>query len=91
MTALDDMTRVLEVACLTADRSNEEQDAMLRVAARLDQQANALTVTNRRQGWAQRSYRLVAETREDEPSRVNAKTLAKLDEQADRWNTERMR
>ena len=86
MTALDDLTTVLEVACLTEDRSDQEQDAMLRVAAKADSQLNAQVVTNKRDGGASRLYEMVAETR-DGPPRTNAKTAAKLEAQAQRWET----
>lgn len=88
MTALDDLTRVVELACLTADRDDQEQDAMLRVAAKADTALNKLAVTNRRTGGASRLYRMVAESRDGNP-RVNAKTATKLELQARRWEQER--
>jgi hypothetical protein len=87
VTALDDLTTLLELACLTEDRTDREQDAMLRVAAKVDTQANALTVTNRRSGPASRMYFEVAQTRDpDQPTRMNAKTADKLRAQAERWD-----
>lgn len=48
MTDLERRRLVLEVALLTEDRSREEQRALLDFALRLDNEANRLTVTNRR-------------------------------------------
>lgn len=91
MTALEDQRVVVLLACETEHRSDAEQDALLRVAARADGQANADVVTNARTGPAWRLYRTVEETRNphdgDRP-RANAKTLAKLDAQADRWEAQ---
>jgi hypothetical protein len=86
VTALDDLETVLDLAALTEDRSDREQDAMLRVAAKIDAERNAPTVTNRRTGPASDLYSVVADSRDGEP-RINAKTAARLRAQADRWNT----
>lgn len=89
MSALDDLRTLVELACLTEHRTDAEQDALLRVAAKADTAANALVVTNRREGPAWRLYRHVGETRvmeDGDKPRGNAKTLAKLDAQADRWD-----
>lgn len=88
MTALDDQRVAILLACETEHRSDAEQDALLRVAARVDAQANAGTVTNRRAGEPSRLYRTVEETRvlhDDDTPRANTKTLTKLDAQAERW------
>jgi hypothetical protein len=90
VTALDDQCIVLLLACETEHRSDAEQDALLRVAAKADAQANADVVTNRRQGPAWRLYRFVEDTRilhDGDRPRGNAKTLSKLDAQADRWDS----
>ena len=84
MTAVDDLTAVLEVAMLTEDRSDREHDAMLRVAASVDRKLNALVVTNKRQGRASHLYRDVAYSRDGDP-RTKADLLDKLDKQAERW------
>ena len=49
MTALDDLTVAVELACLTEDRTDAEQRALLRVARRIDEDRNANVVGNR---WA---------------------------------------
>lgn len=46
MSARDDLATVVELACLTEDRTDAEQRALLRVARRLDEDANANTVGN---------------------------------------------
>lgn len=46
MTARDDLATVVEMACLTEDRSDAEQRALLRVARRVDEDTNANTVGN---------------------------------------------
>lgn len=89
MSVLDDQRAVIELACLTEHRSNAEQDALLRFAAKTDAAANRLTTTNHRTGPAWRLYRTVEATRvlyDDDKPRVVSKTLDKLDVQADRWD-----
>lgn len=90
MTALDDMTLVVELACLTEDRTDEEQRALLRVAARLDREANRFTTTNRRSGPASRLTRLVHDTRElvddQRPVGLKAGELEKLEAHAALWD-----
>ena len=88
MTALDDERLVLLLACETLDRGDAEQDAMLRLAARLDARANRDTVTNARDGVAWRLYHTVDQTRElvdDQKRRWNQKVADRLDAQAERW------
>ncbi len=51
MGVLSDLATVLSLALLTSDRSKGEQAALERVAARLDQDRNALTITNHRWDW----------------------------------------
>ena len=87
MTVLDDLETVLSLAMLTEDRTDKEQDAMLRVAAKIDAERNALVVTNHRTGPASRLYSEVARScNPDRPPRMNAKTAEKLRVQADRWD-----
>lgn len=87
MTALDDLETVLSLAMLTEDRTNQEQDAMLRVAAKIDAERNAMVVTNHRTGLASRLYARVARScNPDRPHRMNTKTAEKLRVQADRWD-----
>jgi hypothetical protein len=86
VTAVDDLTLVVGLACEAEARSDKEQDALLRVAASVDAKANALVVTNQRHGPASRLYALVAETRGfGGRPRHNTKTLEKLEAQAQRW------
>lgn len=51
MTRWDDERDVLQLACLTESRSDAEQRAMLRVAARLDHEYNRATTGNRHGPW----------------------------------------
>jgi len=53
----DDLATVIALACLTEDRSNAEQLALLRVADKVDLEFNQDTVTNQPPG----SSRLVDE------------------------------
>lgn len=46
MRRLEEMRVVLEVACLTSDRSFAEHKAMLSLAKKLDKEANAQTTAN---------------------------------------------
>lgn len=86
MTAVDDLALVVGLACEVEDRSDKEQDALLRVAASVDAKANALVVTNKRHGPASRLYLAASSTRGfGGRPRHNVKTLAKLEAQADRW------
>lgn len=48
MSALTDLRCLIELASLTEDRTDGEQRALLRLALRVDLDANKLTVTNRR-------------------------------------------
>jgi hypothetical protein len=92
VTILDDQRAVIELACLTEHRSNAEQDALLRVAAKAEAAANALVVTNKRSGPAWRLYDFVEETRcleDGDRPRAVAKLAAKLREKADRWDEAR--
>lgn len=54
MSALDDLASVVELACLTEDRTDGEQRALLRVARRIDQDTNANVVGNHRY-WGDRA------------------------------------
>lgn len=47
MSRIDDLITVIELACLTEDRSNQEQLAMLRIARWVDNEANKNTVDNK--------------------------------------------
>lgn len=91
MSAVDDLALAVGLACLTEDRDDREQDALLRLAARVDTQRNALTVTNRREGPASRLYLAVSATRAPHagPGRANTKTAVKLAAQAERWERRR--
>lgn len=86
MTAINDLTLLVELACLTEDRTDHEQDALLRVAASVDRKANALVVTNRRSGPPSSLYERVAGTRVGGSPRINPKVQASLRQQALRWN-----
>lgn len=46
MSALDQLALVVRLACLTEDRDNTEQKALLAVAERVDKEWNAQTITN---------------------------------------------
>jgi hypothetical protein len=87
---LDDLRAVIELACLTEDRSNDEQKALLRLAVKCDREANRLTATNNRTGEAWRLHRLVEGTREliddQKPVVLKADVRAKLDQKADNWD-----
>lgn len=92
MTAHDDLVEVVRLACLTADRSDVEQRALLRVAERLDRAANRDTTTNQRSGPASRLYREAEATRElvdDQRPQAKQATLDKLDAGAARWEAAR--
>lgn len=89
MTTLDDQRTVLLLACQVEGRSDAEQDALLRVAARADAAANAATGTDHRRGPAWRLYRHAEATRalaDGDRPRADPRVLAKLDAQADRWD-----
>jgi len=45
---LDDLVTVIRLACMTEDRSDTEQKALLRLARKADKEWNAMTVTNRK-------------------------------------------
>ncbi len=47
MARLEDERAVVELACLTADRTRSEQASLMRVARRVSRQWNARTVTNK--------------------------------------------
>ena len=54
MTVHDNLAAVVRLACLTEDRTDGEQRALIEVAWRLDIEHNALVVTNRKRetdGW----------------------------------------
>lgn len=90
--ATEDLAVVVELACLTEDRSDAEQDALLRVAARVDAKRNALVVTNRRTGPASRLYALAESTRvlaDDQRPRAKARVAERLDTQAQLWDAQR--
>lgn len=90
MTALDDLATVVALACNVEDRTDSEQDALLRCAAKCDSGLNALVVTNQREGPPSRLYLEVGSTRvlvDDQRDRRNAKTAEKLEAQAQRWET----
>lgn len=92
MTVLDDLLEVVRLAMLTEDRSDREQDALLRTCARIEAEANRDTVTNRRKGRAIRVYRPAEATRvltDDDRPRLKAKVAAKLDAAAERWEAAR--
>lgn len=65
MSVVRDLRTVIELACLTEGRSNAEQLALLRVALRVDLDANKLTVTNGRDRTeaASRLVEMVHDTR----------------------------
>lgn len=70
-TVNDDLAVVVRLACLTADRTDREQKALLSVADRLDVEHNKLTVGNDeahdRPGWQpSRLYDEAQATREVE-------------------------
>lgn len=48
MTTTDDLTTVIRLACLTKDRADNEQRALLRVARKVDQEVNANVTGNHR-------------------------------------------
>lgn len=48
MSAEDDVAMVVALACLTEDRTNQEQLALLRVARKADNEANKNVVGNHR-------------------------------------------
>lgn len=54
MTVADDITVAIRLACLTEDRSDLEQRALLRIARSVDNELNANVVTNRRM-WGDRA------------------------------------
>lgn len=54
MSAEDDIAMVVQLACLTEDRTNQEQLALLRVARKADNEANKNVVGNHRM-WGQRA------------------------------------
>lgn len=103
MTALDDLRAVIGLACLTEDRSDDEQRALLRVAARVDNECNALTTTNPRctriasrlrgLGPATQFAALVDSTRVldvgQKPVALPAKKLAQLERRAAEWERHR--
>lgn len=90
MSALDDLRSVIELACNVEDRSDDEQRALLRVAVKTDNEANKLTVSNRRQGPAWRLHEIAESTRvladDEKPISVADKDRAKLDRRADEWD-----
>ena len=90
MSNLDDLRIVIELACLTEDRSDAEQRALLASAVRCDNEANKLTTGNRRDGPAWRLHREVEGTRELVDSQkavvLKAEVRAKLDRRADNWD-----
>jgi hypothetical protein len=61
----DDLTTVIRLACLTEDRSDAEQRALLRVARKVDQEVNA-NVTGNDRMWdhagSTRAVRLLPES-----------------------------
>lgn len=90
MSNLDDLRTVIELACLTEDRADAEQKALLNLAVKVDQDANRLTTTNKRQGDAWRLHRMVEGTRElidrQQPVIIKAALREKLDRRADLWD-----
>lgn len=48
MRKIEQLAVVIELACLTEDRSKKEQKALLDVARRVDRERNRLTLTNPR-------------------------------------------
>lgn len=92
MTVHEDLVEVVRLAFLTEDRSDREQDALLRVCARLDTAANRVTVTNRREGPASRLYVEAETTRvlvDDQTPRAKTKDLRRLEAGAMRWEAAR--
>lgn len=59
MSVVRDLRSLIELACLTEDRANDEQRALLRMALRADNEANKLTVTNGRDR-SEPAWRLVS-------------------------------
>lgn len=59
MSVVRDLRTIIELACLTEDRSDVEQRALLRMALRADNEANRLTVTNGRDR-AEAAWRLLS-------------------------------
>jgi hypothetical protein len=84
MSVVRDLRAVIELACLTEDRSDNEQRALLRTAMRADNEANKLTVTNGRDRTepAWRLLSLVYSTRElvDDQKAVSLKPI-----EEERW------
>lgn len=82
MNARDNLVTVLEVACLTADRSPEEQRALLAVALRLDLERGAFVQANYRNGAKPDGPRLMARVEGSyEPDGPRVKpTKAQLDQ-----------
>lgn len=61
MAALDDLETVLQVACLTEDRSPVEQRALLRVAVKIEAARNASTTQALTARWGQPPCTIVDE------------------------------
>lgn len=66
MSVLTDLRAVIELACLTEDRTDAEQRSLLALAMKADNEANRLTTTNSRPRTepAWRLLSLVYSTRE---------------------------
>lgn len=70
MSVHDDIALVVQLACLTEDRTNQEQLALLRIARKADNDANKNTVGNHRM-WgigagSKRAERQIPESRLEE-------------------------
>ncbi len=89
MSRADDLAMVIALACLIEDRTNQEQLALLRVATRVDNERNAVIVTNRRTGPPSELASHVRETRDitDDQKYVDlpAKEIDRWDRQVREW------
>lgn len=97
MSVVRDLRATIELACLTEDRTNEEQRALLRMALRADNQANKLTVTNGRDRTepAWRLLALVYSTRElvddQRPVSLKADVEARWLAHVEAWDAQRLK
>lgn len=95
MSVLADLRSVIELACLTEDRSDNEQRALLRMALRCDLDSNKLTVTNHRDRTqpAQRLLALAYQSRElvddQKPVSLKPEEEARWHRHVDAWETQR--
>jgi hypothetical protein len=92
MTRWEDEETVIRLACLIEDREDSEQRSMLRMAARLDQEYNRATTSNKKGPWdmdrpdpiqvrpVSRLYDLVQETRTVDPDEGQHHVVIKAEE-----------